>query len=147
GRDNGVETGTIRYFTAGERRWKTTKTWPLPETREERWYLRPDGGLGTVAPPADGAPAEYEVDFDLTTGSRNRWATNNGAGDVIYADRASDAGRMLVHTSEPLPRDLEVTGQPVVTLHLAASRDDAAAFVYLTDVAPDGRVTYVGEGQ
>jgi hypothetical protein len=147
GRQNGVETGTLRYFTMGEGRWKTTKKWPLPEVREERWYLRAGGELGPERPRPGAAAAENDVDFAATTGAHNRWATNNGAGDVVYPDRAADASRLLVHTSAPLTRDLEVTGQPVVTLHLAASREDAAVFVYLTDVAPDGRVRYVGEGE
>jgi putative CocE/NonD family hydrolase len=147
GRRNGIETGTLRYYTMGEGRWKTTRKWPLPETREERWYLRAGGELGPERPGPGAAAAEYDVDFDVTTGAHNRWATNNGAGDVVYPDRAADAGRLLVHTSAPLTQDLEVTGQPVVTLQLAASREDAAVFVYLTDVAPDGRVRYVGEGQ
>jgi putative CocE/NonD family hydrolase len=147
GRDNGVRTGTLRYYTMGEGRWKTTTRWPLPNARSERWYLGAGGELSREQPKAGASPAIYDVDFELTTGEHNRWATNNGAGDVVYPDRASDVGRRLAYTSAPLATDLEVTGQPVVTLHLAASRDDAAVFIYLTDVAPDGKATYVGEGQ
>jgi putative CocE/NonD family hydrolase len=147
GRHNGVETGTLRYFTMGEGRWKTTKKWPLPETQEQRWYLRAGGELGPERPQSGAPAADYDVDFDVTTGAHNRWATNNGAGDVVYPDRATIADRLLVHTSAPLTRDLEVTGQAVVTLHLAVSREDAALFVYLTDVAPDGTARYVGEGE
>lgn len=147
GRDHGVGTGALRYLTMNEGRWKTTPVWPPPGVTDERWHLAPEGALTRAAPPAGAAPAAYAVDFAHTTGPRNRWATNNGAGDVVYPDRAEASARLLAWTSEPLATDLEVTGQPVVTLHLAADRNDAALFVYLEDVAPDGRVTYVGEGQ
>ncbi len=43
--------------------------------------------------------------------------------------------------------DVEITGHPEITLHVASSEPDGAFIVYLEDVAPDGRVTYVTEGQ
>jgi putative CocE/NonD family hydrolase len=52
----------------------------------------------------------------------------------------------LVYDSEPLGENLEVTGHPSVTLYLSVSRKDAAIFVYLEDVAPDGQVLHVTDG-
>lgn len=52
----------------------------------------------------------------------------------------------MTYTSDPLPRDLEITGQPVATLHVASTQEDGAFFVYLEDVAPDGTVRYLTEG-
>ena len=42
--------------------------------------------------------------------------------------------------------DLEVTGQGVITLQAASTATDGNFIVYLEDVAPDGKVTYVTEG-
>ena len=134
------------YKTMGEDVWKRTEQWPLPETQMTAWYFREDGGLSTEAPSVAGADP-YRVDFTHTTGTRNRWATNNGAGDVVYPDRADADAKLLTYTSAPLETDIEVTGHPVVTLHMSSSRQDGAVFVYLEDVTPDGRVLYVGEGQ
>jgi len=146
GVENGFQIGRLRYFTMGERRWKTATTWPLPETREATWYFGAEGSLTSEEPGAAGAD-RYAVDFAHTTGTHNRWATNNGAGDVVYPDRADADRRLLTYTSAPLAEPLEITGQPVVTIWISADRDDAAIFAYLEDVAPDGRVTYLGEGQ
>jgi hypothetical protein len=77
------------YRTMGEDRWKLTEVWPLPETDHQNWYFGPGGTLSRSEPTVAGAD-EYRVDFTHTTGTRNRWATNNGAGDVVYADRAPD---------------------------------------------------------
>lgn len=134
------------YRTMGEDAWKRTGTWPLPQTELQAWYFGPDGALSTAPPGLAGAD-EYRVDYEHTTGTRNRWATNNGAGDVVYPDRSDADARLLTYTSEPLERDLEVTGHPVLTLHMRSSLPDGAVFAYLEDVTPDGRVLYIGEGQ
>lgn len=134
------------YKTMGEENWKTTSVWPPPETRMTTWYLR-EGGLLSPEPPGEEGADEYMVDFTHTTGTRNRWATNNGAGDVVYPDRAEADAKMLTYTSAPLEEDVEVTGHPVVTLHIRSTHEDGAVFVYLEDVAPDGVVRYIGEGQ
>jgi uncharacterized protein len=134
------------YKTMGEEGWKRTTEWPLPGTEMTPWYLREDGVLSDEPPRSDAADL-YPVDYTHTTGTRNRWATNNGAGDVVYPDRADQDAKLLTYTSVPLDEDLEVTGHPVLTLHLSSTREDGAVFVYLEDVAPGGRVRYVAEGQ
>jgi putative CocE/NonD family hydrolase len=134
------------YKTMGEERWKRTEVWPLQETRFDTWYFLADGELSRNEPVTTGAD-EYEVDFSHTTGTRNRWATNNGAGDVVYPERSEADSKLLTFTSGPLEQDLEVTGHPVITLFLRSTHTDGAVFVYLEDVTPDGRALYIGEGQ
>ena len=53
----------------------------------------------------------------------------------------------MIYQSPPLEADLEICGYPVVSLQIASSEPDCAFFVYLEDVAPDGRVYYLTEGQ
>jgi len=144
--ESGAPARELVYKTMGEEGWKRTGVWPLPETRMTSWYFREDGRLSTDAPTATGADP-YRVDYSHTTGTRNRWATNNGAGDVVYPDRTGMDARLLTYTTAPLDRDLEVTGHPVVTLYMSSTHEDGAVFVYLEDVTPDGRVLYMGEGQ
>jgi putative CocE/NonD family hydrolase len=112
----------IHYYTLGAGEWKTTKVWPPEGFESERWYLGADGLLGREPPQNEAGADRYEVDFEATTGRHNRWYTNGGAGDVIYPDR-------------------------LITLYVASTTTDGAFIVYLEDVAPDGRVTYITEGQ
>jgi len=142
---SGPAPGRIWYYTVGEERWKTTTTWPVAGSRHERWYLNADHAL-TLATPGGSDSDDYKVDFDATTGTQNRWYTQMGGGDVIYPDRAESDRRLLTYTSAPLERDMEVTGNPVMTLRLTTTARDGAFFAYLEDVGPDGRVTYVTEG-
>lgn len=143
----GMRDRQLVYYTMGEERWKTTTVWPPRGTRPTVWYLGPDSTLRRQPPAAGAAADRYTVDFAATTGTTNRWYTQRGGGDVIYPDRAEADRRLLTYTTEPLKQDLEITGTPIVTLDIRSTATDGAVFVYLEEVAPDGRVTYLTEGQ
>ncbi len=144
GKPNQMAEKAIIYYTLGEDTWKKTTTWPVAGTTARRFYLAGDKGLAAAKP--TGGADQYQVDFDVSTGTRNRWYTQLGGGDVVYPDRAAQDARMLAYTSPPLDRDLEVTGHPVVTLEVASTAPDGNVFVYLEDVSPEGVSTYVTEG-
>jgi putative CocE/NonD family hydrolase len=138
---------SIKYYTMGAGTWSETKTWPPEGFTATKFYFGPAGSLSTAAPAADAGSDTYTVDPTATTGIANRWHTNIGGGDVVYPDRAAEDKKLLTYTSAPLEADTEITGHPVVTLYASSSADDGAFFAYLEDVAPDGRVTYITEGQ
>ena len=137
----------INYYTLGAGEWTTAKVWPPEGFGRQKWYFAGDGGLSTEAPTGYASHDRYTIDYESTTGVHNRWYTNGGAGDVIYPDRAEEDEKLLTYTSEPMARDTEITGHPLVTLYVASTHSDGAFIVYLEDVAPDGRVTYITEGQ
>jgi uncharacterized protein len=141
-----AETG-LTYYTMGADAWTTTDVWPPKGFTMRSWFFGPSGTL-TPEPPAEAVAADdYTVDFTATSGRRNRWYTNGGAGDVVYPDRAEADRKLLTYTSAPMPTDVEITGHPLVTFHVASTHPDGAFIVYLEDVAPDGDVTYLTEGQ
>lgn len=148
----GAETGaraqhTLTYYTMGEGLWKTTKVWPVAGTKIERWYFGENGSLSRTSPRTTSGEDRYTVDFTATTGKMNRWFTENGGGDVVYNDRASEDRKLLTYTSAPLMEDMEVTGYPIVNLNVSSTMTDGAFFVYLEDVDEQGRVTYITEGE
>ncbi|MBM4186390.1 MAG: CocE/NonD family hydrolase [Gemmatimonadetes bacterium] len=145
GRPNGMTERAIIYYTLGEDRWKKTATWPVAGTRMQRYYLAPGNTLAGDRPAAT-ASDSYRVDFEVSTGQQNRWYTQLGGSDVVYPERSEQDARMLSYTSAPLGADLEVTGQAVVTLEVTSTARDGNFFVYLEDVSPDGKSTYVTEG-
>lgn len=135
----------ITYYTLAEGVWKESATWPPEEAKNQRWYFEADGRLTTTPPTVTTARDNYQVDFSATTGEATRWHNNLGGG-LFYDDRSTEDQKLLTYTSEPLEQDMEVTGNPVIALHIATSVADPAFHVYLEDVAPDGRVTYITEG-
>ncbi|HVG34245.1 MAG TPA: CocE/NonD family hydrolase [Pyrinomonadaceae bacterium] len=148
----GIDTGvmpsqrTLLYYTMGEEKWKETNSWPVAGSQMVRWYMTNDQALSKSAPTAASGSDRYTVDFEATTGEKNRWRTQLG-GPVVYPDRAAEDRRLLVYTSSPLTEDMEITGYPVINLRVSSTASDGAFFVYLEDVDESGRVTYITEGQ
>ncbi len=138
--------GEIRYFTFNDG-WKTTTSWPPDGLTPTRWYFGEEGTLVREPPRSREASDEYTVDFTHTTGAQTRWHTQLGGGDVIYGSRAEQDRKLLTYTSEPLDKDVEITGTVEVDLHVASTHADGAFFAYLEIVDPDGTVRYLTEGQ
>ncbi len=145
GKTNRMNGRTLIYYTLGEEKWKQTSTWPVAGVTSKRYYLGADRALSTARPTA-AARDQYQVDFDVSTGTHNRWYTQLGGQDVIYEERSGQDARMLTYTTGALERDTEITGQAVITLAVTSTATDGHFFVYLEDVGPDGKSTYVTEG-
>ena len=139
------EPNSIRYYTMNEGQWRTTPTWPPAEMGVQRWYLGADQAL-TDSPPVTAGEDDYAVEPSTSSGEATRWQTNYTGDDVYYPDRAEEDAGLLTYTGAPLKADLRITGTPVVSLHLSSTHADGALHIYLEDVAPDGRVTYLTEG-
>ncbi|HXX87837.1 MAG TPA: CocE/NonD family hydrolase [Candidatus Acidoferrum sp.] len=136
---------TLVYYTLGEERWKKTSVWPPEGSTLQRLYLAANNSLSRNPPETESGVDEYTVDFEATTGKTNRWHTQLGF-IVVYRNRAEEDRRLLTYTSPPLEVDTEITGYPIVTLHITSTCTDGAFFVYLEDVDESGKVTYVTEG-
>jgi uncharacterized protein len=138
---------SIRYYTMGSGgKWETTNVWPLPNTKMQRMYFGTGNSLSANAPVSTNVADQYKVDFGTTTGKTNRWATQGDAGDVIYDNRKAQTSRLLTYVSPAMGQAMQITGHPVVTLHLASTDSDGVFHVHLEDVAPDGSVSYLTEG-
>jgi uncharacterized protein len=146
----GIDTGLdkenlLYYFTIGEEKWKVTNTWPVAGVTTTRWYFDANNSLTSNAPRADAGEDRYTINFEATTGSKNRWHTQVG-GEVFYPDRAEEDKKLLTYTGAPLETDLEITGYPIVTLFVTSTHTDGGFYVYLEEVGENGKVTYLTEG-
>ncbi len=147
----GIDTGIaaekrIHYYTINEDRWKATDVWPVPATQVPLFFA--SGGALSVVKPGGKTDADaYQVDFTHGTGKETRW--NTLAGVTItnpYPDRIEQDKKLLTYDSPVLAGDVEMTGHPLVTLHVASTATDGAFFVYLEDIDEKGRITHVTEG-
>ena len=142
---------SLSYYTFGEGSWKTTDVWPPAGTQELEWYFGEGRSLVQEKPKESSGSDPYQVDYTTTTGSpdtsvTNRWFSALGARPIKYPDRQNEDQKLLCYTSEPLARDLEITGTPVVELYIASDAPDVGLHVYLEIVSDDGSVTYLTEG-
>ena len=135
----------IVYYTLGAERWRRSDRWPPPGFTNERWYLASERRLDRARPEGDGADG-YDVDFRATTGARSRWHTELDGGPVDYGDRAAADGALLTYTSDPLGDDMEITGDPEITVWVRSTAADGALHAYLETVDARGVVRHVVEG-
>jgi putative CocE/NonD family hydrolase len=137
----------VHYYTMGAEVWRSSSAWPPRGLEELRLQLAEDGRL-TEAPEVAGGRDDFRVDMQLGTGSMSRWTALVGPTEsaILYPNQDAFSNQSLSYTSAPLTASLEVTGHPMVTLHISGDAGDAAVFVVLEDVAPDKSVRYVTEG-
>jgi len=144
--DNGVlGEPPVYLFVMGENRWRYENEWPLARTHYLRYYLHADGpansrsGAGTLSTVLPGdEPADtyvYDPNDPVPTLRGNTLMLPHGVADQRSVEDRQD---VLVYTSEPLARDLELTGPITARLFAASSARDTDFTAKLVDVRPDG---------
>lgn len=138
----------VDYYVLGAGTWKSTPVWPPPGVGVETlWLSRSELVAGASGGELRAGQRTYTVDPAASSGPKfSRWASQGGH-PVFYGDRRATPGRRLSFDARPLWRDTEIVGAPELCLALRTDRPDGAVFAYLEDVAPDGRVTYLTEGE
>ncbi|MHA2139529.1 MAG: CocE/NonD family hydrolase [Candidatus Hodarchaeales archaeon] len=134
----------INYYVLGTGKFKKTSVWP-PLGVKERFFCFSDDYQLTENEFSTVGEDIYHVDFTATTGEQTRWSTQFGA-PPNYLDRREEDKKLLVYTGAEMEQDMELVGNPFVTLYVKTKTSDPAFYIYLEDVAPDGYVTYLTEG-
>jgi uncharacterized protein len=137
----------VRVFVTGADEWRTFDAFPVPGIETERLYLTGggqansvsgDGGLSWKKPGR--APADQYV-FD----PKNPVALEVARG-MFGADRSNTQARedVLVYSTPPLDKAVEVIGPISVELYAASDARDTDFTAALTDVQPDGKALLLG---
>jgi hypothetical protein len=124
----------VSIFVMGENAWREEDDWPLVRRAETPYYLRSGGKLSLEPPRSDERPDTYSYDpldpvVDPHEGAQ-------GPYDQTPLETRED---VLVYQTEPLLKDVEVTGHIEVELFASSSAKDTDFVVRLLDVHPDGR--------
>jgi uncharacterized protein len=145
-----AERAPVEIFVMGANRWREEQDWPPPGAREERWFLRAGETLDRHAP-GEEEPDAY--DFDPRDPAPTRggptllpgrfMSINAGPEDQRELEARDD---VLVYSSPPLQRALEVTGPVRARLYVSSSARDADFVVKLCDVGEDGFSRILCEG-
>lgn len=143
----------VTYYVLGDmddphapgREWRTAREWPPPESRLVPWYLHADATLGPDRPASPHGEQEYVYDPDAPVPTRGGPQLTLPAGPVDQAP-VETRPDVLVFTSAPLTRPLELTGDVQARLWIRSDAPDTDVFVRLCDVYPDGRSFNLVEG-
>ena len=158
GESNSVlDEAPVSIFVMGDNVWRDEQEWPLARAKPTNYYfhsqgqansLHGNGVLSTVS------PGEEPVDVFLynpanpvpTMGGAlccNSYFVANGAFEQKEIEARED---VLVYTTPPLEREVEVTGPVTVTLWAATSATDTDFTAKLVDVCEDGCARNLTDG-
>ena len=142
-RDTGLDREEpVHVFSQGDERWLAAADWPVA-AGTAALHLRPDAALGALA----AGRTVHATDPRARTGDATRYERIAGLPVTHpYSRWPADDAHRASWTSNSLGQELRLAGHGVVELMVESSEPDAAIFVYLLDVAPDGSVRYVTEG-
>lgn len=133
-------------FQTGANKWEPHDAWPPKEVQRERLYLRADGKLSFDAPTEKSKKAadaflsdpKFPVPYrtrpvEVTYSEGSRWSTWLTE-DQRFVENRPD---VLTYVTEPLEKDLVITGEIFANLFASTSGSDADWIVKLIDVYPE----------
>jgi hypothetical protein len=150
-------TPRVRYYLMGANRWETAAQWPPANARPLRLYLHSNGKANSLygdgrlsADPLPAADIADRYTYDpmnpvQTIGGGdccNGGVVVPGAIDQRPIEARSD---VLVYTSDPLPKPVDVVGFVDAVLKVSSNAKDTDFAVKLVDVAPDGTAWIIGD--
>ena len=147
----------VSIFVMGENVWRAEREFPLARTRHTKYFLRSgrgangvggDGRLDTAAPAGEERPDRFTYDPlnpVPTIGGRLCCGAQLPPGPFDQRPNESRPD-VLVFSTPPLERDVEVTGYVTAELYAATSAPDTDFTVMLVDVGPDGYARYLTDG-
>lgn len=147
----------VRIFVMGANRWREERQWPPAGVRMTSFYLASEGranglsGNGTLGPRTGSPQAPDTFVYDPlnpvpTAGGPvccNPKKFPWGPMDQRTVEKRPD---VLVYTSPPLKRDLEVIGPVRVVLYTSTSARDTDFTAKLVDVFPGGEARNLTDG-
>ena len=159
GRDNGIAAmPKVQYYVMGRNEWRSASAWPLPTAQFTKFYLTSDGRAnsrfgtgGLVREVPRGAVAD-EFSYDPATPVPSKGGplccTGTAEAPPGSFDQSDVETRhdVLVYSTPPLERGIEVTGPIEAKLYVSSSAKDTDFTVKLIDVYPDGTAYNVQEG-
>jgi uncharacterized protein len=155
--ENGVEQDKpVKIFVMGIDQWREETDWPLPDAQVRQYYLhsagsanslRGDGVLSTEPPAAEPA--------DIYLYNPRRPVPTLGGQVLIVGPNAmgprdqrevEERDDVLIYSTPPLEKAVEVTGPVALRLFISSSARDTDFTGKLVDVFPDGRAIILTEG-
>jgi putative CocE/NonD family hydrolase len=134
-------TPRVRYFRSGSNTWHEGEDWPLPDTKQQKFFL----ANGRLAPEGVGTGHQTYLSDTLhpvpTVGGANFMpglllGRNSGPKEQRAVEERAD---VLTFTSEPLGEDTEVTGLVEARLWVSSTGASADWTARLCEVDADGK--------
>jgi putative CocE/NonD family hydrolase len=134
----------VRLNITGDNQWGEFTDWPPPGYSPTPWYLHAGGGLSPHLPvPASPTRFRYNPSESHAVPRRANRRGQRRAQDNRRLEARAD---VLVFSSVPLGRELEVIGPVIAQVHIRSSQPSTDVFARLCDVAPNCRSVNLCDG-
>jgi hypothetical protein len=124
-----MEGPPIQLYIQGENTWRAENEWPLKRTQWREFYLggSPKGCEGTLAESA-GSEQTRQLEFDPAS------------------NEAFHGEPRLAYRTEPMAKEMELTGPLALYLQAGSSAKDTDWLVSVADEGPDGKIHELCKG-
>jgi putative CocE/NonD family hydrolase len=147
----------VKVFAMGANQYRQEDDWPPPQAEYTKYFLhsggkanslRGDGALSTTAAKSESADSYVYDPMNPTPTFGGPLCCDQKHMEPGPRDQRGVESRddVLVYSTGPLARDVEVTGPVKATLFVKSSAVDTDFTGKLVDVAPDGFAMDVAEG-
>jgi hypothetical protein len=147
---------TVRIFVMGDNVWRDEKEFPLARTQYARYFFRSNKGANsangdgelTIKSPGREKPDTFEYDpHNPVPTIGGRLCCGPGIAPGPFDQRPNESRQdVLVFSTPPLDRDVEVTGYITVELYAASSAVDTDFTAMIVDVDPVGYARLLTDG-
>ncbi|MFK7774456.1 MAG: CocE/NonD family hydrolase [Saprospiraceae bacterium] len=147
GKENGFDKiDPVQLYTC-YKGWESFDHYPPKATTYKTLFLNEKNQLTQDS--SENGSDVYEVDFshasDYDAEKDNRWNMATTTDSLMIRTQLDK--KCIVYETPVLENNWQVTGHTIVELFISSNQNDADVYVYLSDVAEDGTVYYVSEGQ
>lgn len=150
------KTPRVQYYTMGINKWQSSETWPPKGVKNKTYYLNSDGkanslyGDGSLKLKKDNSADEDSYTYDpmipVDSHGGNVCCTGNAVKGGAFDQQTNEAREdILVYTSEPLEKGVELSGFINATLYVSSDAKDTDFTLKIIDVYPDGRAYNLDE--
>jgi putative CocE/NonD family hydrolase len=161
----------VSLFVMGSNQWLYGDTYPLPQTRFEKWYLssngkantsKGDGKLSAELPgdrsandrytydPGDPTPnpdAYEEPDEPDSKSKVTASEAKEKAAEAYHRETTDSRTDILVYTTEPLQKPLTFVGPLSAVIYASSSARDTDWFARLVEIDEKGKFLRLAEGK
>ncbi len=172
GINNGIDREPpILIYSMNGKGWRQEESWPLEKEKLTSFYFGEWNELTLNAPKVPGVCDLYDADYShnsgwetlnvsflalinrligkaqpvTTTFYKNRYLAVAGMMPSGLPIRTEMDQKCLTYTTQPLRKNTEVTGHPIVQLWVSSTTADADLYFYLEDVDKSGKAILVSE--
>jgi putative CocE/NonD family hydrolase len=158
GKPNGAEHDPpVQVFVMGANTWRDAADWPIPGTQFTTFYLHSygeanssggNGWLDRRRPDLEAADRYVYDPSDPVPSKGGHSCCREPLAPVGPYDQSEIEKRadVMVYSTPPLERLVEVTGPITLTLYASSSAEDTDWTAKLVDVYPDGRAINLNNG-